>query len=241
MGALPNPMYALPRTDSSRSLALWTLAALLLVAGWDASGLDLPAARLLAGPHGFPLQEHWLLTKVLHAGVLPLSWVLVGWITLGVRWPTFGLQRLAAGLRLRWAGGMWLSLLVVDLMKRGSRTSCPWDLAEFGGTAVHVSHWAWGVFDGGVGHCFPAGHAIAGFVFVAGFFAWRRQSPAQARRWLAGGLIAGSVLGLSQQLRGAHYMSHTLWTAWLCWVLAWAVHAVPALSSARRPVASTKL
>jgi membrane-associated PAP2 superfamily phosphatase len=26
------------------------------------------------------------------------------------------------------------------------------------------------------------------------------------------------VLGLGQQLRGAHYMSHTLWTASLCWM-----------------------
>jgi len=24
-------------------------------------------------------------------------------------------------------------------------------------------------------------------------------------------------MGLAQQVRGAHYMSHTLWTAWLCW------------------------
>jgi membrane-associated PAP2 superfamily phosphatase len=26
------------------------------------------------------------------------------------------------------------------------------------------------------------------------------------------------VLGLAQQVRGAHYMSHTLWSAWACWV-----------------------
>ena len=25
------------------------------------------------------------------------------------------------------------------------------------------------------------------------------------------------LLGLAQQMRGAHFMSHTLWTAWLCW------------------------
>lgn len=227
-----------PLSDSNRRFALWTLATLALLAGWDASGLDLPAARLLAGPHGFPLQDHWLLTRVLHQGVLPLAWLLVGWITVGVWWPTLGQQRLDAGARLQWAGSTWLALLVVDLMKLASGTSCPWDLAQFGGTAVHVSHWARGVFDGGAGHCFPAGHASAGFVFVTGFFAWRRTAPTLARRWLAGALVAGAVLGLSQQLRGAHFTSHTLWTAFLCWSIAWAGQAVPALIAGRAPVAS---
>ncbi len=227
-----------PLSDSNRRFALWTLAALALLAGWDASALDLPVARLLAGPHGFPLQDHWLLTRVLHQGVLPLAWLLVGWITVGVWWPTLGQQRLDPGTRLQWAVSTWLALLVVDLMKLASGTSCPWDLAQFGGTADHVSHWAWGVFDGGAGHCFPAGHASAGFVFVTGFFAWRGTAPTLARRWLAGALLAGAVLGLSQQLRGAHFTSHTLWTAFLCWSIAWAVNAVPALVAGRAPVAS---
>ena len=33
-------------------------------------------------------------------------------------------------------------------------------------------------------------------------------------------LLAGLVLGLGQQWRGAHFTSHTLWTAWLCWGVA---------------------
>ena len=35
--------------------------------------------------------------------------------------------------------------------------------------------------------------------------------------WLAVSLAAVLSMGLAQQMRGAHYMSHTLWTAWLCW------------------------
>ena len=37
----------------------------------------------------------------------------------------------------------------------------------------------------------------------------------------AAALLAGFSLGLAQQVRGAHFMSHTLWTAWLCWTTAW--------------------
>ena len=55
---------------------------------------------------------------------------------------------------------------------------------------------------------------------MGGFFAFRHISPQTARRWFAGAMLAGLVLGLSQQVRGAHYMSHTLWTAWLCWITA---------------------
>jgi membrane-associated PAP2 superfamily phosphatase len=33
------------------------------------------------------------------------------------------------------------------------------------------------------------------------------------------------VLGLAQQWRGAHFMSHTLWSAAVCWMIAWLVHA----------------
>ena len=27
--------------------------------------------------------------------------------------------------------------------------------------------------------------------------------------------------GMAQQARGAHFLSHTLWTGWLCWSTAW--------------------
>ena len=31
--------------------------------------------------------------------------------------------------------------------------------------------------------------------------------------------MAGLLFGGAQTLRGAHYPSHSLWTAWLCWTL----------------------
>jgi membrane-associated PAP2 superfamily phosphatase len=95
-------------------------------------------------------------------------------------------------------------------------------MAEFGGVAQHLSHWVgWFVADGGGGHCFPAGHAATGFAFVGGYFALRSHLPRLARRWLVGAIAVGLVLGLVQQLRGAHFMSHTLWTAWICWMVGW--------------------
>ena len=53
---------------------------------------------------------------------------------------------------------------------------------------------------------------------------WERAQAdmAAARRWLVASLLAGLVLGLAQQWRGAHFMSHTLWTGLACWLVAWA-------------------
>ena len=106
----------------------------------------------------------------------------------------------------------------MSLLKGISVTSCPWDLQAFGGVARYVSHWSL-LGDGGAGHCFPAGHAASGFAFVSGYFAFRKHDQVLARRWLTAALAAGFALGIAQQLRGAHFMSHTLWTAWICWTL----------------------
>ena len=56
---------------------------------------------------------------------------------------------------------------------------------------------------------------------MGGYFALRHKAPAAARWWLAAAVLAGLVLGGAQQVRGAHFMSHTLWTGWLCWTVGW--------------------
>ena len=213
----------------------WTLAALALLLAWDASGLDMPLARLAGGTGFFPWREHWLLARVLHADARDAAWLVGAWLLAGVWWPTGVLQRLSQAARLEWLGSVALGLLLVNLLKYASPSSCPWDLAEFGGSAHYVSHWAWTVADGGPGHCFPAGHAAAGFAFLGGFFVLREGSPRHAVGCLAAALSVGLVLGLAQQLRGAHFMSHTLWTAWCCWVAAWGLHVL--LRRSRRTVA----
>jgi membrane-associated PAP2 superfamily phosphatase len=74
------------------------------------------------------------------------------------------------------------------------------------------------------GACFPAGHALSAFAFIGGYFAWCGVDRRIARRWLLAVLAAGGWIGLTQQLRGAHFLSHTLWTLWICWTLAAALH-----------------
>ncbi|WP_341274603.1 phosphatase PAP2 family protein [Rivibacter subsaxonicus] len=71
--------------------------------------------------------------------------------------------------------------------------------------------------DGGPGRCFPGGHASGAFAFVGGWFALREHRPTRARAWLIGSLLLGASFSTAQTLRGAHYPSHGLYSAWICW------------------------
>jgi membrane-associated PAP2 superfamily phosphatase len=59
---------------------------------------------------------------------------------------------------------------------------------------------------------------------VALYFFFASVRPAWRRIGLAIGIGAGAILGVAQQLRGAHYLSHDLWTLAISWFVALGVH-----------------
>lgn len=67
-------------------------------------------------------------------------------------------------------------------------------------------------------HAFPAGHASGGLALVGLWFAW--AEPAPRRFGLACAALIGGWMGLYQIARGEHFLSHTLATAALAWLLA---------------------
>ena len=212
---------------ASPGLWLW-LACLGLTLAWDASGADIRVMAWLGDAQGFALVDHWWLSTVGHDGAKRLAVVTY----LGLIWMAFrpmGFWRQMPRLqRIEIVVGITLSLLVVTAIKRVSMTSCPWELEAFGGVATYVSHWAWGVSDGGSGHCFPGGHASSAFAFLALSLPWLASTQPHERRTgqklLATILLMGLVLGAIQTLRGAHFPSHTAWTALICAATTWANH-----------------
>lgn len=234
MHALSRPRWATIPLPSSPALWLLGLASLTLL--WDLSGLDMPVMRAIGTPQGFELQNTWLLSSVLHDGVRQAMtgfWLLlVAWAC----WPGLQIPR-----RERWTvvALATLALLAVNLVKNTSLTSCPWDLQAFGGSARWVSHWAWGVADGGPGRCFPGGHASSGFAFIGLCLPWLEAPAGTERRraiglrWLAAVLFVGLLAGAVQTLRGAHFPSHTLWTLLISASVSWGVWrlAQPALTT----------
>lgn len=184
---------------------------------WDASGLDRAVARLFGTAQGFALRDQWWLVTLGHHGARYVGWALLLALTFGLFKAWGPLKFFPHGKeRCMMVGSIWLSLGAVSFLKGLSVTSCPWDLADFGGTLPYVSHWAWRIHDGGGGHCFPAGHASTALAFFAVGIWLLPVAHRTARRWLWGTALLGVALGMVQHVRGAHFVSHTLWTAWLC-------------------------
>lgn len=215
-------------------VVLGALAAMGLA--WDALRLDLPVSRAFGDAGGFALRHHAWLEAVLHDGAQNLARLGVLALAVAVWCRAPGLRGLTRRQRWTWTVATVACAAVVPLLKVASRTSCPWSLAEFGGTVAYVSHWALGVGDGGPGRCFPAGHPTAAFCFLPTALVLRDVAPRSARLVWWATWAAGLVLTGVQVARGAHFPSHGLWSAWLC--LAVAV-AVVQLMSRRRRAADT--
>lgn len=205
---------------------LWCLlilagsAALLIWIG-RASELDLTLADAMfdATTGSFPWREHWLAADVMHhlmkalfigIGLTPFV-VLLADAVLGKRLLTPGLRR---GLLVVSAAAMLIPL-AISTTKALSIHHCPWSLARYGGVAPYLR-----IFDSlpaGVspGHCFPAGHASSGLWLMAVAVFWLPQRPRRALAVFGLALLPGLVLGWFQQMRGAHFLTHTLWSAWI--------------------------
>ena len=206
-----------------------TASLLAAVLAWDLGGVDLGIERLFAGAHGFAARDSVWAATVLHGGGRWLAWTTAAaLVAIALRTPARVRGAPNRGERAAWLATMLLCALAVPALKHFSATSCPWELAEFGGAARYLSHWDWRRHDGGAGHCFPSGHAVAAFAFLGMHFLWRRHDRARARAWLLGVLAFGTLLGFGQSARGAHYPSHTLWSAWICWAICAGADRLPA-------------
>jgi membrane-associated PAP2 superfamily phosphatase len=209
---------SIPRTAKpAHTLLLWWVCLSLLCLAWDLSGWDLPVSAWFANERGFALREHVIWGRGMYQLQRVLGWSVLAvllWLTLRPRGPWTLLAR-----RERWA--MFATVLIVvsliPVLKKMNATSCPWDLAQFGGAAKAqwVSHWNWGVFDSGARRCFPAGHASTALGFLAVPVFLLSVSRTWSKRLLLGVILAGCWMGMTQVYRGAHFVSHSLWTAWI--------------------------
>ncbi len=224
--AKPAETAAHRRVPSGSTGWFWLGLAGLALLAWDASGLDLWLTRTVGDAQGFAGRDLWLLSGLLHEGGRNLG---VACLLL-MAWDAWRPLRPGPSRRLRtyWLAVVVLTALAVPALKRLSLSSCPWDLAEFGGTAFYRSHWWLTVADGGPGRCFPSGHAVSAFAFWGVYFLWRDTRPGWALGLLWAALGLGALFTATQVLRGAHFLSHCLWSAWLCAALAVAAQALRA-------------
>jgi membrane-associated PAP2 superfamily phosphatase len=112
------------------------------------------------------------------------------------------------------------SVFCISTLKHMTGVPCPWEMAPFGGSIDYHSIGQYLFSYREESKCFPAGHASAGYAWFGLFFIAKQHWPSY-RYWVLLGVIGlGVFLGVVQQLRGAHLISHDLWTAVLCWLIA---------------------
>jgi membrane-associated PAP2 superfamily phosphatase len=197
-------------------LLLFTLLAALLESG----SIDLYLADLIyqAGGADWALRHSPLFSDILHNNAQTLV-KLLAVILFAVAIASQFLVRLRPYRRAIWylALVMPLSGLLVGIGKEISHVDCPWGLLRYGGEHPYIRLFEAHPGDFRYGKCFPAGHAGAGYTFLALYFFLASLRPQWKRYGLMVGIAMGVVFGVAQQLRGAHFLSHDLWTAAICW------------------------
>lgn len=158
------------------------------------------------------------------------------WALINIVYGVFKRKQFDAAHTIEWQ--RWLAVLFVGLLiplllsslKKLTNQACPWSLAEFGGTLPYVhllDARPWAAYSQA---CWPAGHAAVGLsllvvTFVGGFPRTLWQNTAQWQKprsaWLSAWAFAvyavalSMILGFSQVMRGAHFISHQFWSLWI--------------------------
>jgi len=206
---------------------LWLALLLLVGAGLllEYTAIDLWVQDLFYNP----TSKTWLVDQQAPLGRLffyngpkGLVWV----IGLGVLTLALGPARWREKWQLN-RRGLWLAVLVLATVplfagigKEYTNTFCPSEVRRYGGDVAYVKLCEpFPAEDRPArrGGCFPAGHASGGFALM-GLLLVR-----PTRRWrlntVTFGLILGWWMGGYQMLKGAHYLSHTVTTMLVAWLV----------------------
>ena len=110
--------------------------------------------------------------------------------------------------------------LVVAMLKHYSPIYCPNHINNFSGGHIYISPlkiFSEEIFFNNNGKCFPAGHASGGFALISLYFVM----PTKRLKYyaLSFSLLLGWIMGLYQIAKGAHYLSDTLVTLAIAYLI----------------------
>lgn len=186
------------------------------------------------------IAHRWFYSVLDHAWIGAGNWWVNAVLHEGGRWLVRGivasslLLYLATFVRPQWrelrrpslffTAAMVLALGVVGLLKIWTNVDCPWDLQEFGGSFPYIELFAHRPTALRHAQCFPAAHASSGYGLMAVYFVFRERRSEWARVGLIAGMFAGLLFGIAQQSRGAHFLSHDVWSACITWLVSLSVY-----------------
>ena len=201
-------------------LPLWCLTLLIL---FPPQALDIAISGLFFDGQGWPLKNDFFFNVVQYKSskIIPIGAALASVYVL--------VKNLIANRRGLQPDSYWIyrplyiiiamlaCVLVVWWLKASTGVYCPWSVSYFSGDhALREPTWSWVFQDG---RCWPSGHSGTGFCLLALFFALRDKYPQLARKTLVAVLLLGTICSLTRIVQGAHFLSHTLATALIDWII----------------------
>lgn len=201
-------------------LPLWCLTLLIL---FPPQALDIAISGLFFDGQGWPLKNDFFFNVVLYKSskIIPIGAALASVYVL--------VKNLIANRRGLQPDSYWIyrplyiiiamlaCVLVVWWLKASTGVYCPWSVSYFSGDhALREPTWSWVFQDG---RCWPSGHSGTGFCLLALFFALRDKYPQLARKTLVAVLLLGTICSLTRIVQGAHFLSNTLATALIDWII----------------------
>jgi membrane-associated PAP2 superfamily phosphatase len=208
-----------------RHASALAITALALCAVFGDGRLDLAISRWFFDDarQAFALTNQWVLKTVLHdtartaAVVAELTLVVLTvtswWMGQANRFHAHRRELLFA------ASAALVGAAAVGTLKHFSAHACPWDLALFGGTAVYQPLFGTAATTPVIHGCSPAAHPLVGYAWLGVGFALVPKARRAAWQAWAAAFALGTGFGIVQVLRGAHFLSHVLWSGWIVWAV----------------------
>lgn len=206
-------------------------AALLIVWIGAATDIDLSLADAAfdRAAMAFPWRHAWLTEVFAHVALKRALIVLGAGFIIAAAWDLVSARSWSPQRRLQIRVVALSAILVptvISLFKHMSMSHCPWDLVRYGGVQPYVRLLEAMPHGTVAGNCMPAGHASTALwlVSLAVFFLPARPRVAAAVALVM--LAMGFGVGWMQQMRGAHFLTHTLWSTWIACAIIGAIYAV---------------
>lgn len=187
------------------------------------SGVDTTLASYFFNPNKqWLFRNSFILEKILHKGGVLFVIVLL----LGIIGRLFYLNKFHYDKKQRdYLGFVFccsiFTIITVFFLKKWSTLPCPWNSVFFGGEINPprlLEAFSLGLTKE---NCFPAAHSSGGFGFLSMYFGYTLIYGKRRIKTLIPGLGLGVIFGVTQQLRGAHYLSHDFATILITIMISW--------------------
>jgi membrane-associated PAP2 superfamily phosphatase len=194
------------------------VAALAILSEYSGFDLWLAGHFYDATTQTWPYSSLFITTTILHTGAknLLVLIALINLLAIPASWFIPKLAPYRKHLIYILVAGLTGTLLVSEL-KSLTHIYTPWDLALFNGEHPYIR-----LFDpvppgAEVGYGFPGGHSSGGFAYLGLYFVLMVHHHPLRKYGLIIPLVTGIILSLTQEIRGAHFLSHDMFSFVICW------------------------